>query len=82
MVRKSNLKSALRKIKWAWENEFCEYLTPAEIIALIEAGIKPSEGSKWALEWIRKKRENGICNPIWFYMEYHDLFKKSTSPSG
>lgn len=48
-------------------NQWCGYLTPTEIIALIDAGAKPGLGWDSMLERVRLNKKTGISNPIWFY---------------
>lgn len=56
-------------------NTWCAYLTPSDVLALIELNIiKPSKSNEYLVNRFKEKKEKGICNPTWFY--FHPVDKK------
>lgn len=66
-----NLQSALKKVKLSFSGDSWHgCLTPAEIVALIDAGALPTKGNKdfhLGEKWIRENKKSGDCRPLWFY---------------
>jgi hypothetical protein len=45
------------------------YLTPVEIVVLVDAGVKPSPGSVATVKRARADIKAGKSNRSWFYFE-------------
>ena len=68
MKANGNLRRAMRKIRqFSNTKEWCGYLTPCEMIALLDDGGKETNNSMYQREYIQSHIDNGICNPFWFY---------------
>lgn len=63
----SNLKSALRKLRHHNGREWGASLTPCEILALVEDGIKPTKSNEHLVEDSKRRKEKGDCTRVWFY---------------
>lgn len=61
----SNLDRALRKVTHHRAGVWCGYLTPSEILAVIDAGAVIT--NDWKLDWIKEDVRKGQCRPTWFY---------------
>lgn len=68
-MKPSILRSAIHKCRRFTKqtNEWCGYLTPSEIFALIDAGVVPVDRDSGHIEWVKTNLNRGISNPIWFY---------------
>ena len=62
-----NLGRALGKVKHYHADQWCGYLTPSEILALLEAGAMATSGSGWEIAWAKRKKDSGESRPTWFY---------------
>jgi len=70
-----NLASALYKCSYDG-TELYGYLTPAEIIALIDSAGVVLVGSKiWQVDRLRQCKRKGDCSPRSFYCELHGELK-------
>lgn len=55
-------------------NTWCAYLTPSDTLTLIELNvIKPSKSNEYLVDRFKEYKQNGICNPTWFY--FHPVNK-------
>lgn len=68
---KSNRNYLVAKSKLKW-SDICKdwggYLTPSEILALIDNGCIPTDSyQKVWLSYVLNKKKEGTSNPMWFY---------------
>jgi len=66
-MKTGNLQRALRKSKKFYDQTWCGYFTPSEIIALVEDGAKPDLGSQYQIPYTRECIKKGDCSRSWFY---------------
>lgn len=62
----SNLSRAIAKCHLHAKTEWTGYLTPSEILALVDAGAIPVNEPAH-IEWIKKKVARGESRPTYFY---------------
>lgn len=63
----NHLERAIKKSRrFSDTRQWVGYLIPVEIIALVEAGAKPTSNG-WDVEQAREDRKKGIGGGHWFY---------------
>jgi hypothetical protein len=62
-----NLGRALYKVENFADNYWGGYLTPSEVLALLNAGAIPTQYSWKDFEYFREKKAKGDCRPTWWY---------------
>jgi hypothetical protein len=65
-IRLRHLKSAIFKSRRYHKRIWVGYLTPSEILALLESGAKINSPS-YAEEHAKERKEKGECSSVWFY---------------
>jgi hypothetical protein len=64
-----HLISALKKVHRHYKDKWVGYLRPDEIIALLEDGARCEEFQRENMEFAKKRKATGKCNPVWFYFK-------------
>lgn len=68
-VKTRLLKLAIKKCRrFSDTNQWCGYLTSAEVVVLVEAGAIPTNSLR--LAWVERAKENmkrGVSKNVWFY---------------
>lgn len=65
--KNGNLQRAIRKIKRYNDRQFGGYLTPCEIIAIMDNGGVVTDYGKSFVGYAEKHKKHGTGNPFWFY---------------
>ena len=65
-------KRAIRKIKHFSGNTYSAYVTPCELLALVDAGIW-IERKDYKIELARHDKKNGDSTPRWFYFSLGEV---------
>jgi len=66
-VPTGNLQRAERKVKHRSGREWCGYLTPSEVVALVADGATLVNNHKGELQYLQSEIARGISNPRWTY---------------
>lgn len=66
-VAAGNLQRAERKIKHFSGREWCGYLTPSEVIAIVADGARLVNDHKGMLQYVQNEIVRGVSNPRWTY---------------
>lgn len=67
VVATGNLQRAERKVKHFSGREWCGYLTPSEVLAIIADGARLVNDHKGTLQYVQSEVDRGISNPRWTY---------------
>ena len=62
---KSKLICIFSKIKRSNKDVWYGYLTPSDILTLVELGVQPNKNN--LLDYIKTEHSKGISNSHWFY---------------
>jgi hypothetical protein len=76
MNKNKILNIALHKISKIRPNFWTGYLTPVEILLLIENGIIPTENQIYKIDICKEEKKKGISGGIWFYFHLSKKFIK------
>lgn len=63
----NNLRRAERKVRRLNKREWCGYLTPSEMLALVQDGARPTPNNQTMYDYHLERRERGESSPSWFY---------------
>jgi hypothetical protein len=64
----------INKCKIFSYDRWCGYLTPTEILSLVDYGIEIDKFNEWVVNNAKKNKKIGISNPTWFYFKPNEDF--------
>jgi hypothetical protein len=72
-MNNGDLIRALHKIKRFDKDVWCGYLTPSEILTLVDNGIQVQDHDEWMINYAKEKKKKGECHQTWFYFKLGKL---------